>query len=165
MQRSMIKQLFNFSETEKTIFGDLVFGKCEDLEDDFVFGFDHHISDVKHIYGKDEGMVIVHDFNMRDHIGRDHPGGIAIDYHHVYIDLFDTVMLAVKRGYRKIGWYPEWKRPGVHVSGQIYEGDQILLWYGFYLRENNKWVQKNVYSSNHPKEVFEHLHSMRGVYT
>ena len=82
MHHSLTGDLFNFKETVKTISADLIFGKYEELDEDFVLEFDLHISDAKKAYGMDEGRTIIHDFNMKDHDGEDHPGGIAVDYHH-----------------------------------------------------------------------------------
>ena len=161
-----IDRLSNFSIGERTIpwpdapKGVSIFGKAEDLDEDFVFFHDDFVSQMKKDYGSTNGQCIVHDFNMRKHEGEDHPGGIAVDYHFRGIGLHDTVMGAIAFGYRKIFFYPEWKQPGVHCS-YIPERRGVLLGYGYYTEEkrNGKTVrvQKIITNTHYPEKVYEKL--------
>jgi len=160
MKIEAIGRLNNFSVGEKTIFEDLVFGKVEGLNSDFVFFHDAFVSNMKVDYGQREGQCIIHDFNMRTHEGIDHPGGVAVDFHFRGIGLNDTVMAAIAFGYRKIFFYPEWKHRGVHCS-YIPDRKGILLGYGYYQKERRNGqtviVQKIITNTYEPKKVYEKL--------
>jgi hypothetical protein len=155
-----IAKLRNFNADEKTVFGDFVFGKMEDLNRDFVFFHDGFVSQMKRDYGSRNGQCIIHDFNMRQHDGEDHPEGIAVDYHFRGIGLYDTVMGAIAFGYRKIFFYPEWKQPGMHCS-YVPGRPGVLLGYGYYVEEKRDGktvrIQKIVTNTYYPEKVYAKL--------
>jgi hypothetical protein len=132
-----IDRLNNFSFGERTIpwsdspKGVPIFGKAEDLDEDFVTDFDEFVSKQKRVYGSKAGQCIIHDFNVRSHYGKDHPAGIAADFNFYGINLYHTVMAAIEWGYHKIFFYPEWNNPGVHVSWYP-ELNYVLLGFGYY---------------------------------
>jgi hypothetical protein len=132
-----IDMMGNFSIGERTIpwpdapEGVPIFGKAEDLVEDFVTDFDEFVSKQKSVYGSKAGQCIIHDFNMRSHYGKDHPKGIAVDFHFRGINLFHTVMACLEWGYHKIFFYPEWNNPGVHVSWYP-DLNYVLFGFGYY---------------------------------
>jgi hypothetical protein len=132
-----IDRLGNFSINERTIpykdapEGVPIFGRVEDLVEDFIIDFDEFVSKQKSTYGSKDGQCIIHDLNMRSHYGKDHPAGIAVDFHFRGINLFHTVMACLEWGYHKIFFYPEWKNPGVHVSWYP-DLNYVLFGYGYY---------------------------------
>jgi len=153
-----IDRFSNFSINERTIpyedapEGVPIFGKAEDLDEYFVTDFDEFVSKQKNTYGSKAGQCIIHDFNMRSHLGKDHPKGIAVDFHFRGITLFHAVMACLEWGYHKIFFYPEWKNPGVHVSWYP-ELNYVLLGFGYYEKKELKIVT-NTYN---PEMVRERL--------
>ena len=140
-----IDRFSNFSINERTIpwpdapKGVPIFGKAEDLVEIFVVDFDEFVSKQKNTYGSKAGQCIIHDFNMRSHLGKDHPKGIAVDFHFRGITLFHTVMACLEWGYHKIFFYPEWNNPGVHVSWYP-DLNYVLLGFGYYEKRELKIV-------------------------
>jgi len=158
MTEAWIERLDNFLITERTIpyedapEGVPIFGKAEDLNSDFVFDFDAFVQKQKEVYGWRAGQCIIHDFNMRSHLGKDHPAGIAVDFHFRGIPLFHTVMACLEWGYKKIFFYPEWNNPGVHVSWYP-DLEHVLLGFGEY-QGGKLEITTNTY---HPQLVRERL--------
>ena len=146
-----IDRLVNFSINERTIpwpdapEGVPIFGKAKDLEEDFVTDFDEFVSKQKSVYGHKAGQCIIHDFNMRSHIGKDHPKGIAVDFHFYGVNLFHTVMACLEWGYHKIFFYPEWNNPGVHVSWYP-DLNYVLLGFGHYDDDGGLKIVTNTYN-------------------
>jgi hypothetical protein len=146
-----IDRLVNFSINERTIpwpdapEGVPIFGKAKDLVEDFVTDFDEFVSKQKRVYGSKAGMCIIHDFNMRSHIGKDHPKGIAADFHFYGINLFHTVMACLEWGFHKIFFYPEWNNPGVHVSWYP-DLNYVLLGFGYYDDDGKLQIVTNTYN-------------------
>ena len=159
MKLEIIPTFKNFSEDERTIpYSDApegvpIFGKAEDLNSDFVIDFDAFISKQKEFYGWKAGQCVIHDINMRSHYGKDHPAGIAVDFHFHGIPLFHTVMACLEWGYHKIFFYPEWKNPGVHVSWYP-NLKGILLGFGNYGEDGELKIVANTYN---PQTVRERL--------
>ena len=158
MTNSQIERLDNFLISEMTIpykdapEGVPIFGKAKDLNSDFVSDFDEFVTKQKRVYGIKAGMCIIHDFNMRSHYGKDHPKGIAVDFHFRGIPLFHAVMACLEWGYHKIFFYPEWNNPGVHVSWYP-DLNYVLLGVGYY-REGELIITTNTYN---PQVVRERL--------
>ena len=158
MMIGTIARFMNFNLNERTIpyddapDGVPIFGKVEDLVEDFVVDFDEFVSKQKSTYGSKAGQCIIHDFNMRSHLGKDHPKGIAVDFHFRDISLFHTVMACLEWGYHKIFFYPEWKNPGVHVSWYP-DLNYVLLGVGYY----EKGELKIVTNTYNPEMVRERL--------
>jgi hypothetical protein len=146
-----IDRLVNFSINERSIpwpdapDGVPIFGKAEDLVEEFVVDFDEFVSKQKSVYGYKAGMCIIHDFNMRSHIGKDHPKGIAADFHFYGINLFHTVMACLEWGFHKIFFYPEWNNPGVHVSWYP-DLNYVLLGFGYYDDDGKLQIVTNTYN-------------------
>ena len=158
MTEQEIELRYNFTIDERTIpyedapEGVPIFGKVEDLYEEFIIDFDEFVTKQKRIYGSKAGQCIIHDFNMRSHYGKDHPAGIAVDFHLRGISLFHTVMACLEWGYHKIFFYPEWNNPGVHVSWYPDRND-VLLGVGYY--ENGELeIMTNTYN---PQMVRERL--------
>ena len=132
-----IDRLVNLGIDERTIpykdapRGVPIFSNAGDLDGDFVDDFDSFISKQKSVYGAKAGQCIIHDFNMRSHLGKDHPAGIAVDFHFRGISLCHTILACLEWGYHKIFFYPEWNNPGVHVSWYPDLG-RVLLGVGYY---------------------------------
>jgi len=157
MRVEIIEILKNFTRDERSIpwgdapHGELVFGKYQDLDELFVVDFDKFVSWQKKHYGWKAGQCIIHDFNMRTHQGRDHPKGIAVDFHFNGISLFHQVMSCLEWGYRKVFFYPDWERPGIHVSYR-YDGEGVLLGFGRYEEEGGEIVQR-IYTNTHQPQI------------
>jgi len=157
VRRSTIDILKNFNEHERSIpwedapKGELVFGKYQKLDELFVVDFDKFVSWMKKEYGWKAGQCIIHDFNMRTHQGKDHPRGIAVDFHFYDISLFHQVMSCIEWGYRKVFFYPDWENPGIHVSYR-YDGEGVLLGFGRYEEEEGEIVQR-IYTNTHQPQI------------
>ena len=166
MDRQLISHLKNFSIDELSVFKETIFGKMEDLNDNFIFDFDKMLTKTKEKYGAQKGICVIHDFNMRGHTGKDHPLGLAADWHFKGISLFQTVMICIEHGYRKIFFYPYWNIPGVHTS-YYPDREGVLLGYGYYEKRENpengkvEFIQKIVTNTWEPMKVYRKLQGLK----
>lgn len=148
MKSSDFLELKYLSPEMDTIYGGRAFEKMAGLSTAFVKKVDYFIG---YMLENGAGRFKVHDFNTKTHDGKDHPNGIAVDIDFTGIPLGNQVVMALLFGWKKIGFYPEWNNPGLHLSN--YYNPDPLVWYGFYVEENGVRVQKCAYSSKLPVDV------------
>ncbi len=107
MTEEQYKKLDNFGWDERDIKGRLLRDQIGRLSTLFMSRLDHAISDVKQLYGKDEGQFIVYDFVSDVHNPEGyHPRGRAIDGAFRGLDLFQTFLIFDWWRFGGIGIYP-----------------------------------------------------------
>jgi hypothetical protein len=131
-----------------TVWGEPAFADYEGLNKAFVKKVDLYIG---YMINNGAGTFKIHDFNTRTHDGKDHPGGVAVDIDFTGIPLGDQVFMSLIFGWSKLGFYPEWHSPGLHLSYVVM--NPPLVWKGYYVTVDGKQSQKYMYSSMVPVDV------------
>jgi len=117
MELSDFHMLKNFHVTEKDIYGRLIIEDLERIEEQLMIKVDAMVSTAKEYFGSDAGQFIVHSIVAGAHTpGSKHFTGEAMDGHFAGLNLYQAVMVALKAGFRGIGYYPWWNRLGIHVD-------------------------------------------------
>lgn len=141
-----------------TVYGEPAFVKYEGIDKKLAVILDDFII---HLLDSGARSFRIHDFNTRTHDGKDHPAGRAVDISFTGIALGRQVVAALMWGWPKIGFYPEWNNPGLHLS--ITERKSPLVWYGFYTQVNGQRVQRYAYSSSNPRDVMRTIFDLGEV--
>lgn len=141
-----------------TSYGDLAFGNYEKITKGFVRKVDRFI---EYMLANGAGTFKIHDFNTHQHDGKDHREGMAVDMDFTGIPLGNQVILALLYGWWKVGFYPYWNTPGLHLS--LVYTTPPLVWYGFYEEKDGKQIQRYVYSSKFPDDVARRIAGNGGV--
>ena len=115
MQEIDIKQLKNFSLTERDIFGREIFRDAFIISSDLVMMTDDMVTFAKQQYPG--AYCLVHDINLGKHSrGSCHYDGKAIDLHIEGMMLGHMARIAMRYFFGGIGLYPDWKHPGLHLD-------------------------------------------------
>ncbi len=159
MKFNDFKDLKYLNPNTVTAWGESAFDKYQGLDRLLVKKTDLFID---YMMANGAGTYKIHDFNTRTHDGKDHPNGLAVDLDFTGIPLGDQVIFALMFNWTKVGFYPSWNNPGLHLSLVLMTPP--LIWYGIQQKEGVKFVQKYVYSSRYPIEVTREIIRNAGHY-
>lgn len=109
--------LKNFHVTELDIYGRLLTEDIDVIEEQLMLQVDAMVSMAKEYFGTYAGRFYVHSIVSGKHTkGSKHDIGQAIDGHFEGLNLYQSVMVAMKAGVRGIGYYTWWNSQGIHVD-------------------------------------------------
>lgn len=123
-------KLKNFHIDELDIKGRPIVSKINTIEEELMVKLDRSVSLAKETFGMDVGKFIVHCIVLGHHSrGSKHYVGQAVDGHFKGLNLYQSVMIGLKAGFRGIGYYTWWNNPGIHFD--IRDQEHVSTWASF----------------------------------
>lgn len=162
MRRQDFNALSRLTIDTVNVYGENAFQHIGSLNAEHITKVDQFINSVILHFSPSDWKI--HDFNVHTHDGMDHPNGVAVDlsFSGGQCKLGKLALHAVILGWKLVGFYPEWNRPGLHLSSRPVKTP--AMWYAYYdivdgtaYGNNGKKIQKYVYYSQDPKGVGDKL--------
>lgn len=123
-------KLSNFHIDEFDTRRRLISSKMGIIELDLMVKMDEAVGIAKETFGNDAGKFIVHCIVMGDHAkGSQHYIGRAVDGHFKGLNLYQSVMIGFKIGFKGIGYYTWWNDKGIHFD--IRDQEHVSTWCSF----------------------------------